>query len=224
MPSQFIKELTQLYLFCLRNFILTRFFYSLCLVLLTSTVSLSLWAATLTVSDNLIVTEIDNKVVEHGLLSKKAIFSLNKGTHAFIVFYKDVFEDFDIAEERVIKSKDFVVKFTLLDEQHLKLTTAVIKNLAQAEFFSKSPKLIIKDEHNNAIELELEDVSDYKIAQQVDIAVSAYASKNSIKNGTEPQMNNTSIQVNSLTMLKYWWQNTSDEEKKYFKEYINPKN
>jgi len=218
---------------------LTRFFYSLCLALFTSTVSLTLWATTLTVSDNIVVTDIDNKIVEHGLLGKKSTFSFNQGAHALIVHYKDVFEDLDFAEDRVVKSKDFVVKFTITEEKRLKLTTVAIKNLAQAEFFSKSPELVMKDEYNKPIEIELENVSDYKIAQQVDIAVSTYASKQSIQNDkgtvlskttaasltTPPpskklQTSNTLIQVNSLAMLKYWWQNASDQEKKHFKQYI----
>ena len=220
---------------------MTRYFYSLCLALLTSTVSLSLWAATLTVSDNLIVTEIDNKIVDHGLLGKKSTFSLNPGKHALIVHYKDVFEDLDFAEDRVVKSKDFVVKLSVMEEKQLKLVTVAIKNLAQAESFSKSPELSLKNEDNKQIKIELENVSDYKIAQQVDIAVNTYASKQSIhqepklaktvvvsKSATPPsqkkQASNTLIQVNSLVMLKYWWKNASNEEKKHFKQYISTKN
>jgi len=220
---------------------LTRLFYSLCLFLLTSTVSLTLWAATLTVSDDLIVTEVDNKVVDHGLLGEKSTFSLSKGSHALIVFYKDVFEDLDFAEERVVKSKDFVIKFTITDQEELSLATVGIKNLAQAESFAKSPELDIIDERSRPIEIELENVSDYKIGQQVDIAVSAYESKQNSNNkgvvlaktaavskpatpaNKNQQLSNTLIQVNSLAMLKYWWQNASDEEKKHFKQYITVK-
>ena len=222
---------------------MTRFFYSLCLFLLTSTVSLTLLAAKLTVSDNLIVTEIDNKIVDHGMLGNKSTFVLNKGPHALIVFYKDVFEDTDFAEDRVVKSKDFVVKFNITEEKQLKLGTVAIKNLIQAESFSKSPKLMIIDESNQSIEIELEKVSDYKISQQVNIAVNTYASQQSIKSNKEPAiaktpsvakpmispskkklMSNTLIQVNSLTMLKYWWQNASAQEKEHFKQFITSDN
>ncbi len=221
---------------------MTRFFYALCFVLLTSTVSFTLWATTLTVSDNLIVTEIDNKIVEHGLLGKKSTFSLNPGKHALIVHYKDVFEDLDFAEDRVVKSKEFVVKLSVFQEKQLKLVTVDIKNLAEAETFSKSPELILKDEDNKQLKIELANISDYKIAQQVDIAVNTYASKKTIKNDKEPilaktaevskqvapaslikQTSNTLIQVNSLAMLKYWWQNASKEEKKHFKRYTTTK-
>lgn len=222
---------------------MTRFFYSLCLVFFTSTISFTLWATTLSVSENLVVIEVDNKVVEHGLLSKKSTFTLNKGKHALIVFYKDVFEDLDFAEDRVVKSKNFVVKFNVTNEKQLKLSTIAIQNLAQAEAFSKSPELIIKDERKKQIGIELDNVSDYKIAQQVDIAVSTFASKQPIKKDKEPtlakmdpiseqisatdikrQSSNTLPQVKSLTMLKYWWINASDQEKKHFKQYITVQN
>lgn len=221
---------------------MTRFFYSLCFALFTSTASLTLWATTLTVSENLIVTEIDNKIVDHGLLGTKSIFSLSKGSHALIVFYKDVFEDIDFAEDRLVESKDFVVKFTVSEEKQVNLATVAINNLAQAESFAKSPELIIKNERNKQIKIELANVSEYKIAQQVDLAVNTYASKQNIKNdqGTtlaetatlnmpttssniNQQTNNTLIKVNSLAMLKYWWQNASAEQKKYFQQHISVK-
>lgn len=217
-------------------------------------VSATLWAATLTVSDNLIVTEIDNNVVEHGFIGKNSKFSLNQGEHALIVHYKDVFEDLEFAEDRVVKSQEFVVKFNITQEKQLMLVTTDIKNLTQAESFSKSPELILKDENNKQLNIALENVSDYKIAQQVDIAVSSYASKQAIEKPSEkkiaktvavtesaklvtapvakittvspvitPNTNNTLIQVNSLTMLKYWWKNASDEEKIHFKQYITTK-
>jgi uncharacterized protein YccT (UPF0319 family) len=208
-----------------------------------------LWAASLTVTDNLIVTEINNKVVDHGFIGNKSSFSLEPGNHALIIHYKDVFEDLDFAEDRVVKSKEFVVKLTITKQKQLKLSTVSIKNLAQAEAYAKSPELTLTDENNSQIELELENVSDYKIAQKVDIAVNSYVSKQAVKNEkqlktpetsiapkidkrapisqstilpTKPKhVDNTLIQVKSLTMLKFWWQSASDEEKKQFKRHIS---
>lgn len=224
---------------------MTRFFYSLnyfvltSAILLTSMASFTLLAATLTVSDNLIVSEVDDKMVDHGFISKKSTFTFKKGEHALIVHYKDVFEDLDFAEDRVVESKNFVVKFNVADEKKLNLTTVAINNLAQAKSFSMSPELVLKDERNKQIKMELEKVSDYKMAKQVDIAVNTYVSKQAIEQDkktvlaetavvsksitssiNKPQATNTLIQVNALAMLKYWWKNASDEEKKHFKQYI----
>lgn len=221
---------------------MTRFFniQSLCMSFLCgflSLVSASLFAATLQVPDNLIISEVDDKSIEHGFLDTKSVFELAQGSHTIILRYKDVFEDLDFAEDRVVESKDFVVKFIVNDEKQLKLTTSEIKNLVHSQAFSKSPELTLKDEHNKQLEIELENVADYKLAKQVDIAVNTFASEQAIKKSKEPvsisnkvstpkavnskqQTHNTLIQINSLSMLKYWWQNASTEEKNHFKQYM----
>jgi uncharacterized protein YccT (UPF0319 family) len=211
-----------------------------------------MWAANLNVTDNLIVTEINNKVVDHGIIGHKSTFSLEPGNYALIIHYKDVFEDLDFAEDRVVKSKEFVVKLSITTQKQLKLATVSIKNLAQAEAYAKSPELTLTDENNKQLALELVNVSDYKITQKVDIAVNSYVAKQAINNekplqksvtiiapkiderapisqsiikSPKPkQADNTLIQVKSLTMLKFWWQNASDEEKKQFKRHISTKN
>ena len=180
------------------------------------------------VSDNLIVSELDDKSIEHGFLSKKSRFELAQGTHAIIVRYKDVFEDLDFAQDRVVESKNFVVKFTVTDEKSLKLATINIKNLESAQSFANSPELTLEDEHKKPLYIQLQKVDDYKLAKQVDIAVNALSLKQSKEQAStvqkaslanhKPKAHNTLIQVNSLTMLKYWWLKASDEEKKNFKK------
>jgi len=197
-------------------------------------------AATLKVSDNLIVSKVDDQSIKHGFLGKKSEFELAQGSHAIILRYKDVFEDLDFAEERVVESKEFVVKFTISKEEQLNLETKIIKDLAQAQSFAKSPKLKLISDYNEYLVVELQTVADYKLAKQVHFAVNTLASKQEIKKSKESiltkptaasalavitpsnqKANNTLIQVNSLAMLKYWWQNASDKEKKHFKNHIN---
>jgi len=226
---------------------LTRFFnlpspLKLLLVSLSFS-SAFLQAATLTVSDNLVIREVDDQSIEHSFLSKKSIFELKKGNHALIVRYKDVFEDLDFAQETVVESEDFVVTFIINDEQQLSLTTRAINNLASAQSFTRSPEVKLTDEHNKQLVINLVKVADYKLAKQVNIAVSALAStqiinkahssalsksaeENSPKQiaSTTLKSNNTLTQVNSLAMLKYWWQNASEEEKLHFKKHIELSN
>ena len=229
---------------------MARFFYSLSLTLLTSVISVAVSATTLNVFDNLTVTEINNKIVEHGLLNTKSTFVLSRGSHALLLHYKDVFEDLEFAEYRVVESKPFVVKFTVNNEVSLNLNTTVINNLAQAESFAKAPALLLSDESQKEIDIVLTSVNDYKISQQVDIALNTYSKQSNQSNETDKDTSNlptttvnkaiqvkasssilatptvikksgnTLIQVNSLNMLKYWWQNASNEEKKKFKRYI----
>lgn len=194
-----------------------------------SAVSTQLLAATINVSDNLIVSEVNDKAVDNGFIGQKSSFELGQGNHALIVRYKDVFEDLEFAEDRLVESQDFVVKFTITDQQKLKLSTSKIKNLVAAESFIKSPKLKLNDRNNNQLNLSLEKVEDYKLAKQVDIAVNSRASKQvAIESNTAlasaavvtaQKSDNTLIQVNSLNMLKYWWLNASNDEKQRFKQF-----
>jgi uncharacterized protein YccT (UPF0319 family) len=226
----------------LRIFILARFFKVPSLTALficssLSAVSTQLLAATVNVSENLIISEVNDKTVDNGFIGQQSSFELSKGNHAFIIRYKDVFEDLDFAEERLVESQDFVVKFTITDQQKLKLSTVKIKNLKSAENFAKSPKLILLDRNNNQLPLSLEKVADYKLAKQVDIAVNSLASKQitppkspvlattatvtkkSNTTATKTSADNTLLQINSLNMLKYWWQNASNDEKQRFKQF-----
>ena len=201
-----------------------------------SLISISSFSTTLKVSDNLIVSEVDDQIIEHGFLGKKSVFELEQGPHAILLRYKDVYEDLDFAEDRVVESKEFVANFTVTDEKLLNLSTIEIQNLARAQSFSKSPELTLKNEYKEQLEIQLQKVDDYKLAKQVNIAVNTLASKEIIKEQVltipttfntstalaknQPKSNNTLIQVNALAMLKYWWQNASDEEKKHFKKYM----
>jgi len=182
-----------------------------------SVISTPILAATVKVSDNLIINEVNDKSVDNGFIGQKSSFELSQGDHALILRYKDVFEDLEFAEERRVESQDFVVKFTITDQKQLELSTIKIKDLAAADLFVKSPKLQLKDKHDNQLSLLLEKVSDYKLAKQVDIAVSALTTPVATLMTTKQAK--TSIQVNPLAMLKYWWQNASPDEKQRFKQF-----
>lgn len=225
---------------------MTRFIFALCILFISSTVSTTIWATTLEVSESLIVSHINNKAVEHGFISNSSVFTLTPGQHALTLHYKDVFEDFTIAEHRVVKSKDFVAIFTVNQQNSLTLMTPQIKNLAQADRFALSPTLILLDENSQQLNIAYENVADYKIAEQVEQAITTYTEQQAItKNNHQNSMpqtaeqtvikqtskltieeksqkrphNNNLIQIDALPMLKYWWQNASDSEKKLFKQY-----
>lgn len=197
-----------------------------------SAISTHVLAATVSVSDNLIISAVNDKSVDNGYLVKKSTFELNQGDHALVIRYNDVFEDLDFGSEIRVQSQDFIVKFSITDQEQVELKTIKIKNLAAAKSFVKSPKLRLQDEHNNLLNLTLENLSEYKLAKQVDMAVNAIASTKTFQTINSAlaassvmteKAANTSIQVNSLSMLKYWWQNASADEKQRFKQFTNTK-
>jgi uncharacterized protein YccT (UPF0319 family) len=156
---------------------------------------------------------------------------LNKGKHTLVVKYKDVFEDLDFAEERLVKSDYFVVKFNIQEQKKLSLSTTKIRDLAEAERFAQSPELILLDEGKKEIGLSLEKLSDYELAKHVTQVVTTLAVPiDDVNVNPEVQGKNTKKktfskdvlnQVDAIPMLKYWWKKASQEEKASFLRYIN---
>jgi len=207
----------------------------------------NLFAATLSIADNLVLRELNDERLNDSffsdLFSGEKSIHLSKGRHTLLVKYKDVYEDLDFAEERVVESALFIVKFNLAEQQKLKLMTPKIKDLSAAEKFSQSPEIILLDENNDTLVLQLEKHDDYKLAKQVERVVTALPESDEIIKETEeviiPSQEVTITQTGkalqaesetfseqvltqtkSLPMLKYWWQKASTEEKNAFTLYM----
>ncbi|AAZ24983.1 YccT family protein [Colwellia psychrerythraea] len=202
-------------------------------LLLGSFIAVKANAATLTVSDNLILRDVDDKAVEHGFLSKKRTIDLTQGKHTLVIKYKDVFEDLDMGEDRLVKSDYFVVKLVVENQQELFLSTSKISDLASAERFVQSPEVILLDENKQELVLELETLSDYKLGKQVTKVVTTLSAPVVISQSNSPTIttavdsqafNNKVInKVDTVPMLKYWWQKASKDEKEDFLKFINKK-
>jgi uncharacterized protein YccT (UPF0319 family) len=198
-------------------------------ILLCSFVAVKVNAASLTVTDNLVLRDVDDKAVEHGFLSKKQTIDLTQGEHALVIKYKDVFEDLDMGEDRLVKSDYFVVKLVVKNQQKLFLSTSKISDLASAERFAKNPELVLLDENKQEMVLELETLSDYKLGQQVTKVVTTLSSPAVIAqtngttstSGTQDFNNQVTNKVDTVPMLKYWWQKANKDEKADFLNFIN---
>jgi uncharacterized protein YccT (UPF0319 family) len=134
-------------------------------------------ATSVTISDNLVLKEVNDKALDVGFFSSKSNVDLPQGTHTLLVKYKDVFEDLDFAEERLVESDPFIIKFTLNNEKSLLLSTPEIKNLAAAEQFSHMPEIILADQKGKSLVLELVKYDDYKLANKVNLAVNYLVSE-----------------------------------------------
>jgi uncharacterized protein YccT (UPF0319 family) len=202
-------------------------------LLICSVVSLNVSAATLTITDNLIIRDIDNKSVEQGILSKTQVFQLTQGRHVLVLKYKDVLEDLELGEERLVTSDYFVVKFSVKNQQELLLSTSDIDDLAAAERFIKSPELNLSDERKQEVVLDLKTLNDYELAKQVTKVVTSLSApvvisqnNNKITNTTKNEQAFSTQVINNVDivpMLKYWWQKASKNDKDSFLLFINTK-
>lgn len=177
------------------------------------------------------MSEIDDKPVEHSLLSKNQTIILIPGEHSIVLKYKDVFEDFEFGAERLIKSDNFVVKFKVNTQESVFLSTTNIRDLAEAERFASAPELKMLDENNQSLVLSLEKLSDYKLEQKVAkvvsiLSVSTASSKHAVKDelpaNNDQNFNDKVIDnVDVTPMLQYWWNKANKEEKETFIKFIN---
>ena len=200
-------------------------------ILLCSFITVKASAATLTITNNLIVRDLDDKAVEHGFLSKKQQLELTQGQHILVIKYKDVFEDLTLGGDILVDTDYFVVKFSVENQQEFFLSTSNVSDLASAERFVKSPELTLLDEHKQEVVLDLETLSDYKLGKQVAKVVTTLSAPAvmSKSNGTTTSttedgqaFNNKVINnVDTVPMLKYWWQKANKDEKENFLIFIN---
>ena len=210
-------------------------------------------AATLIVADNLQLREVNDERVNDSFFdytfSKDKSITLPEGNNTLLIKYKDVYEDMEFAEERLVESEFFIVKFSITNQQTVKLETPKIKDLSAAERFSQSPEIMLLDENNTPVVLVLEKHSDYKLAKQVTKVITTLPeqvlseqalntkktaennninklknnvseSVNTVKNNDKAFSDQVLMQTKSLPMLKYWWQKASTQEKQAFILYV----
>lgn len=202
--------------------------YSTIGLILSCTISLEATAASFTVSDNLVIRDVNDKTINHGLLSKKQTIDLKSGEHSIVLKYKDVFEDLDLGIDTVVSSEYFVVQFTVSHEKSLVLSTVAINDLSAAEKFSSSPELTLMDEHKKSLVLTLKTLSDYNLAKEVNKVVTTLSTATpeviNASNNTSAKQENVearvSEQVDNLPMLKYWWNKANAKEKNLFLNYV----
>ncbi|MCP4988453.1 MAG: DUF2057 domain-containing protein [Colwellia sp.] len=188
-------------------------------------------ASELTLSDNLVLRDVNDKPVEHSIFQKKQKLTLGSGNHTLVVQYKDVFEDLDMGEEKLVKSDYFVVKFLLESQQKLILSTIKIRDLAAAERFARQPELTLLDENKQGVVLLLEKLSDYELAKKVTQVVSTLSAPvdnvstkaKVMKDDKDDKIFNDNVinQVDTMPMLKYWWKKASTEERASFLQFVN---
>lgn len=214
-------------------------------------------AITIEVADNLEIKEVNDNSFNEGFFSKNKLIHITpeqlklKSTQTIVVRYKDVFEDFDLGQDRVIETEYFVIKFTPNGSQTYRLKTVLINDISDAEAFVSKPEVMLVSKTGQSIPLELETYADYKLAREVTRVVAtlpadsladspvtiddekiAVAVDNDIAdlevettskiNDTRSQefTNNVINKVDTLPMLKYWWQKATTKEKAAFVEFI----
>jgi hypothetical protein len=172
-------------------------------------------ATLLTISDNLVLKEVNDKVQDTNFFSNENTIELPQGRHTLLVKYKDVFEDLDFAEERLVESDPFIIEFSLTNEKALLLSTPEIKNLTAAERFSHMPEIVLTTQAGQSLALDLMKYEDYKLAKQVNLAVNQLVTQQP----TATTLHNNLVESTSTAV-----QTSYDSSEVAVQEAINRKN
>jgi len=235
----------------------SRFFFTKIITMLLLLLSFVSSATTIEVAKNLEIKEVNDKPFSEGFFSNNKSIKIpaeqlnQQTTQTIVVRYKDVFEDFELGQDRVVETEYFVIKFALDKQSVLKLKTTTINDISEAESFVSKPEVMLVSNNGVSIPLELETYADYKLKREVtkvvatlpidvsdkplspkaeekiavaidnDIAdLDVRTETNDIDNRSQEFTEKVMDKVNTLPMLKYWWQKASAKEKADFIAFI----
>ena len=192
----------------------------------------------------LLVKEVDGKRISKSFFDKTTKVKLTKGINIVVLQYEDVFENLEISFDNfdTVKSEKFVIKFRVENQQQLTLSTPEIEDIFAAKKFAKSPEVFLLDENKQKIQLSYESFARYKARKELaemkalanesttsiapNVAVTAPMSMNiptvptQVSTQTLVKAPKNAQMPQSLSMLKFWWNNASKTEQETFKAFI----
>ncbi len=204
---------------------------------------------TLIAPEALLIKEVDGKKVSKSFFDKTTKVELAKGSHVVVLQYEDIFENLEISFDSydTIKSKKFMIKFVVENQQQVMISTPEIGNLAAAKEFVQSPKVLLVDEKKQKVPFSYQSFARYKAKKELaemkalanestvsapkvvpNVTIAAPVSMNMPSSTASTQASTQTLvkapknaqMPQSLSMLKFWWNNASKKEQQIFKTFI----
>ena len=202
------------------------------LILSTLLITSPAIAGKLMVAETLKVLEING--VEHSgsFLAKSSEFDISTGEQKLLLKYQEFFED-DDENFATIRSKPFLFSFIAQDNQDYKLKTPSLEGESEGKDFAKKPSVILTNSQAEIVmaKVDLLTAASVTAPSPVPVAqttsVQAPLSKNTAAPQTRPAPANASSKKQNsadpraLSMLTYWWEQASSEQRQAFLSSIN---
>ncbi|WP_371189225.1 DUF2057 family protein [Thalassotalea maritima] len=198
-------------------------------------------ATSVVIPSSFAVEQVNGEDIAYSFLAKQRKFPLRAGNNSLVLKYEALFEDEFEDHHHNVRSKPFIVQFALKGDEALVLQYAIPVDVSAARQFATAPQVVLIDRNNHqqAITSKIESLSSYqqRLAQLIKhdngiIVTENTASKVNEYNDIAPETNNkqqnqeeyqtnNAPEVKSLSMLKYWWQRATQQEKQAFIDFIN---
>ena len=208
-------------------------FISICCLVLFQ-LSFVSYANEIYIPSSITVLSVNGKVHSLNFFSTSTTLTVESGKNSIVLQYKELFEDDENDDHATIKSKPFIVIFTIENDDDLVLTHENIIDEERARLFVKQPTVDIYSSKGDKLNIYLKDYDLYQAEvmykhtqHQSSFAKVVNNNESSMQNNHFVQKANVTNGKNAggndyaLTMLKYWWNQASKDQKEQFQLIIS---
>ena len=191
--------------------------------LLLSLASLSTFAAELVLPPEFIVMRVNGEEYSTPIFLSETKVNLPTGQNVLVLKYAEMFEE-DLSDSTItVKSKPFILLFSVGPTDKLSFSFAKPKDQQSASNYAKQPVVAIKQSNGQALALINQSLANYndEVMKQT-LTRRQEVVKQSLDAQDDGAFTKTSPET--IGMLKYWWQQASAAEKQQFLDYIKQQN
>lgn len=179
------------------------------------------YGATIKFNEELLPLQLGSEVVEHSLFSKVTELEVTPGTYAIKLQYTDLYE-LDYDEHEVVESDTFWIEVHVIHDGVYQVTFDRAEDVEQAKIFAQKPQIKIisprgevlsrqSDEHSSSVNT---------VPQQPQISAPS-AQSTEVRPITSSMSVKSASLPDAATMLDFWWQQASSEQRSAFLRKVN---
>lgn len=176
-------------------------------------------ATTLIVPEEFEVMRVNGEEYSSTLLATETKVELSTGQNVLVLKYVEMFDD-DMEDHHItVRSKPFIILFSIGNESKLTFSYPKQADSIAARIYAKQPSVSIIAGNNTKLALINQSLNSYND----EVMKKTMQRRENIVKQSLVQEDNSRFQKqapNSLEMLKFWWQQASEEDKTKFVEHI----
>ncbi|WNC70830.1 DUF2057 domain-containing protein [Thalassotalea psychrophila] len=181
--------------------------------------SFSALAAKLVVPEEFIVVRLNGEQYSTSFFSSTTELFLGTGQNVLVLKYSELFDDDTEDHHITVKSKPFILLFSVGKEDKLKFSFPKQNDVESAKNYAKSPIVSLIKPNGSAVPIIAQSLTTYNdTVMKETLSRRQEIVKRSLNENDKGQFTQTGPQ--NLLMLKYWWQQASEQERKEFLSFI----
>lgn len=181
--------------------------------------SFSALAAKLVVPEEFVVVRLNGEEYSTPFFSSATELTLSTGQNVLVLKYSELFDDETEDHHITVKSKPFILLFSVGNEETLKFSFPKQNSGESAKTYAKSPSVSLIKPNGSSVPIISQSLATYNDTVMKETLIRRQEIvKQSLNENDKGQFSQTGPQ--SLLMLKFWWKQASEKEQKEFLTYI----